>query len=181
MDLPYWIHEDYFIFKPNFNGSITDHLHIIIKYNKLIFSNYCDLETSIEQINGNESINNFSGSLFNKPLADSFDKLINLTLINFGDYFNKPLDNSLDKLINLTYLSFGYGFNKPLNNTLYYLSKLVYLKLGCKFNQELNLPSNIKILNLNCNNQNLIDSLPNSVEQLIFGYNFDLLINNLPN
>ena len=38
-----------------------------------------------------------------------------------------------------------------------------------------------KILTLDCNCLNLIENLPNSIEELNFGFNFDLEINNLPN
>jgi hypothetical protein len=38
----------------------------------------------------------------------------------------------------------------------------------------------VRILKLNCNNK-IIDNLPNSIEELYFGYNFDSGLNNLPN
>ena len=61
------------------------------------------------------------------------------------------------------------------------MTKLKYLKLGFKFSQELILPSNIKILYIECNNKYLIDWLPNSIEQLYFGRYFDSPLNDLPN
>ena len=47
MEDKYWIYEDYFIFKPNFNGLITDYLNLMVKYDKLIFSNYNSLKKNI--------------------------------------------------------------------------------------------------------------------------------------
>jgi len=49
------------------------------------------------------------------------------------------------------------------------------------FNQELIILSNIKKLKLNCNNINLIENLPNSIEQLDLGDSFNLKLSNLPN
>ena len=182
INLPYWIHDNYFIFKPHFNGLITDYLDIIIKYNKLIFSDYNELEDIVQIITDNKNFNpyNHIGSGFNQLLTNSLDKLINLTQIIFGENFNQPLEKSLVQLTNLTHITFGYHFNQPLQESLYYLTKLEFLKLGHEFNQELYLPPNIKILALDCNNQNLIDSLPNSIEQLNLDINFNLPLDNLP-
>ena len=121
------------------------------------------------------------GYKFNKSLDNSLNKLINLKYLIFSDYFDQALTNSLNKLINLTHLTFGYSFNHPLSNSLYYLTKLEHLTLGHKFDQELNLSPSIKILTLNCNNQNLVDNLPNSVEQLNLDHDFRFpLLDNLP-
>ena len=35
-------------------------------------------------------------------------------------------------------------------------------------------------MDLNCNNRNIIDYLPNNIEELYFGYNFNLELNDLP-
>jgi hypothetical protein len=180
MDLSYWTHEDYFIFKPDFNGSITNYLDIIKPHSKLVFSNFGDLNLCIEQ--DNFYPNNFYldkkyiGSKFDQPLANSLDQLINMTHINFGYKFNYPLSKSLNQLRNLTHIYFGYWFNKPLGNSLDKLINLTHLT----FSEYFNRPSNIKILALNCNNKNLIDSLPNSIEQLNFDYCFNLPLDNLP-
>ena len=42
------------------------------------------------------------------------------------------------------------------------------------------IPYNIKYLNLNCNNQNIVENLPNSIVELVLCYDFDLELNNLP-
>ena len=129
----YWIHEDCFIFKPDFNEPIDNYIEIIKNYNKLIFSNHKHLAST---------------TIIN-------DKIKYFTP---GSKFNQPLTNSLDKLTNLTHLTLGY-----------------------EFTHELYLSPNIKILTLDCNNQNLIDNLSNSIEQLNFNQNFNLLLDNLPN
>ena len=161
MDIEYWIYQDYFIFKPKFNGSIVDYTDIISNYNKLIFSNYDDLDTTIKKIKETEYDNyliyfdkfnfdkplknavpelvtNFitdTNCLFNKALGDSLSKLTNLTQINFGHDFNQPLTNSLDQLINLTHITFGYHFNQPLTNSLDHLTNLKLIDFGFWFNQ----------------------------------------------
>ena len=128
---------------------------------------------------------------FNKPV----DNLPNtLTHLTFGIYFNKPVDNlpntlthltfdyyfnqPVDKLPNtLTYLTFCYIFNQPINN----LPKtLIHLTFGQKFDKRVDLPLNILYLKLDCNNQYLINNLHNGIEELEFGFNFNLELNNLP-
>jgi hypothetical protein len=120
------------------------------------------------------------GDEFNKPLSNSLDKLTSLQYLSFGGCFNRPLSNSLDKLISLQYLTFGEEFNKPLTNSLAKLTSLEQLTLDCLFDQQLDLPSNIKYLVLDCNNQYIIDNLHNNIEELTLSYGFDLELNNLP-
>jgi hypothetical protein len=119
MENDYWTYEDYFIFKPTFNGPIKNYIEIIKNYRVLIFSNYDNLQTNIELIrNSRNSYGHYVRSRFNRPLTTSFNELINLTQITFSNCFNKPLSNSLDKLTSLEYLTFGLSFNKPLSNSL---------------------------------------------------------------
>ena len=103
------------------------------------------------------------GSKFNQPLFNSLDKLTSLQYLTFGWEFNQLLTNSLDELTSLQYLTFGCNFNKPLTNSLVKLSLSQHLTLGYRFNQPLDLPSNIKYLVLNCNNQSIIDNLHNNI------------------
>jgi hypothetical protein len=134
----YWVYQDCFIFKPEFNGSIIDYLDIIKQYNKLIFSNYNDLESSIKKINGEKFYSEkYNGSKFNVQLGNSLDKLINLTNLTFGEAFNQPLSSSLDQLVNLTHLTFDLYFNQPLENSLYKLINLTHLTFDSDFNQPL--------------------------------------------
>jgi len=65
----------------------------------------------------------------------------------------------------------------PINN----LTQLQQLTFSYKFNKELDIQTNVKILKLNCNNKKIIDYLPNSIEELYLGSNFNLELNDLPN
>jgi hypothetical protein len=47
MNYNYWIYEDKFIFKPDFNEVINDYIKIIKDYKILIFTNYKDLKICI--------------------------------------------------------------------------------------------------------------------------------------
>ena len=138
MALLYWVYEDYFIFKPYFNGSISDFIHVIKQYDKLIFSNYQNFDLVIKnELFGHNCHKDASCSKFNKPLLNELDELANLKELTFGWYFNHPLANSLDKLINLKQLIFGYSFNKPLSNSLDQLINLEKIIFGTCFNQLL--------------------------------------------
>jgi hypothetical protein len=84
----YWTYDDYFIFKPEFNGSITNYLNILIKYKKLIFSDFdqkVDIKTIINK-NYNQALS--GNSKFNQPLSNTLDQLSNLTHIDFSSSFN---------------------------------------------------------------------------------------------
>ena len=79
----------------------------------------------------------------------------------------------------LIHLTFETKFNQkiptlPLNIT--------NLTLGLEFEQQYDIPSNIKYLKLNSNNQYIINYLPNSIAELELelGEYFDLQIENLP-
>jgi hypothetical protein len=53
--------------------------------------------------------------------------------------------------------------------------------LGFNYNQSFEIVSNIKNLTIDCNNINLIENLPSTIEELNFGVNFHLELNHLPN
>ena len=55
------------------------------------------------------------------------------------------------------------------------------ITFGHDFNQSVMLPFNITYLKLNCKNTNIIDYLPESIEELELYLNFNLELNNLPN
>ena len=98
----YWIYEDKFIFKPEFNEPIDNYVDVIKNYSQLIFSNYDVLELYIDTNNDYEfkySID-YKGSIFNYPLTYSLNNLT-LTHLTFGWNFNQPLSNSLNKLTSL--------------------------------------------------------------------------------
>ena len=131
-----------------------------------------------------DNLNNLTkltfGRSFNHPFSVLLGDLNNLTQLTFGEYFNHPVTGVLDNLKNLTQLTFGHSFNQPISVLLGDLNNLTMLTLGYCFNQELNIPLNIKILKLDCNNK-IIDNLPNSIEELYLGEYFDSELNNLPN
>ena len=229
MSNEYWVYQDYFIFKPHFNEPVENYVNIIKDYKKLIFSDFNDLESNIYP--DEKFIKYYTGSIFNKPLSNSFEQLDCLKELTFGNEFSQPLENSLLALVQLEKLTFGFEFSQPLGNSLSNLTQLKILIFGClfnepvydslnklvqleelkfdnnfnqpisnllvcltkmkkitlgkEFNQELFLPSNIKILKLdlvtNHNNQNFIDNLPNTIEELYLYSRFNLELNNLPN
>ena len=77
---------------------------------------------------------------------------------------------------NITHLTFGDHFNKQVIIP----ENVTHLTFGWNFNQQVNLP-NIKYLEIDCNNIDIIENLPNSVEEIEFDYYFDLELFNLPN
>ena len=87
MDNNYWIYEDYFIFKPEFNGLISHYIDIICNYKNLIFSNYdyydYDIFIKINNKFENKYFINYRPSQFNQTLNNSFDNLPSITSINF--------------------------------------------------------------------------------------------------
>jgi hypothetical protein len=185
----YWIIEDQFIFKPHFNLSIDVYKNIISQYNKLVFSDYDDVYACIKTNNeyDNKYSNNFIGSKFNQEV----DLPLNLVHINFGYRFDQKVDlppnlvhinfgcrfdQKVDLPSNLTHLTFGDYFNQKVN--LPY--NLKHLTFGYDFNQKVDLPLDIKYLKINSNNKNLIDYLPDSIEELVLDCDFNLELNDLP-
>ena len=164
-----------------FNHSLGDSLSKLVNLRELIFGDYFNLPLG----NSLSNLHNLGeltfGIDFNLHLGDSLLGLDNLTELTFGGYFNQPLGDSLLDLIKLQKLTFGYKFNQPLNDSLMNLHNLGELTLGCHFNQPFVIPDGIKKLTINCNSQHIVDYLPFSVEELIFGSCFDLELNDLPN
>ena len=155
----------YLIFSESFNNSVDNlpeyltHLTFGWKFNK--------------------QVDNLPKTLtflfFNFNFNHSVDKLPNsLTHLTFGSEFNHSVDNLPSSLYCLT---FGWKFNQKIDNLP---SNLTYLTIDYNFNKKVNLPHNIKYLNLRCNNQYIIDYLPDGIEELEFGMNFTLELNNLP-
>jgi hypothetical protein len=185
----YWIIEDQFIFKPQFDLPIDVYKNKISQYNKLVFSNYTDAHICIK------TNNKYYYEYYNKYLLSKFNQKVdlppNLVHINFGYFFNQKVDlppnlvyinfgeyfnQKVDLPLNLVYINFGEYFNQKVDLP----PNLIYLTFGHKFNQKVDLPLNIKYLKIDCNNKNLIDYLPDSIEELILDSNFDLELNDLP-
>ena len=100
----------------------------------------------------------------------------------FRPHFNQPISGGVfDKLTSLQHLTFGYRFNQPVGGVFDKLTELQGLTLGYSFSQPLDIPPNIKILKLDCNNIHIINNLPNGVEELVLLYYFNLELNDLPN
>ena len=94
MDKNYWIYEDSFIFKPEFNEPIDDYIDIIKNYKKLIFSNYNDFKICIETNNNyiNKYQNNYIDSKFNQLPIKFYKKFYGapenkLKFIFLGDHY----------------------------------------------------------------------------------------------
>lgn len=63
----YWIHEKSLIFTPDFDEPLNKYFGLIKKSNKLIFSNYNDLDVCIKSNNCfSDNLNNYNKSKFNK-------------------------------------------------------------------------------------------------------------------
>jgi hypothetical protein len=205
----YWISGSKIIFKPEFNKPLDEFYELISKYNELIFSDYNDLNTLLKTINCDfkNSRLHFKPSKFNQPiiLGNNLKIIIfgicfnqpiilndNLRELRFGSYFNHPIILN----DNLRELSFGSCFNHPIilpkklvslclgrkfNESIIFGNELTILHLGTSFDKSINIPDTVKRLKLFCNNQYIVDSLPNNIIFLQLCLTFNLEINNLPN
>lgn len=106
-----------------------------------------------------------------------FDKQIvlpsKLKCLKFSDYFNQPIILP-NKLIEL---ELGRDYNQPIvlpNN-------LMYLRIGHCFKHNIVLPETLCDLIIDCNNYNIIDNLPNNLDNLCTGFMFFLPFDSLPN
>ncbi len=119
------------------------------------------------------------GKNFSQPVDNLPPNLLSLEL-NCKN-FSHPIDN-LPKNLNLLYLIFDNDFSHTLNNLPTNITKLkIYTPNALDYNY---LPSNVKKLDISIQtdknyDKNLIDNLPNSIEELSIDGNFSL--DNLPN
>ena len=152
----------------------------------------------------NQVISVLPSTLTHLTFGNNFNQVISvlpptLTHLIFGHYFNQVisvLPSTLTHLIfghdfnqvisvlpsALTHLTFGNNFNQVVSVLP---PTLTHLTLGGNFNQQITFNPNIKYLKLHCDNQQLIDTLPNSITTLELGlgdYSFGLKsqVNNLP-
>ena len=100
----------------------------------------------------------------------------NVTHLTFGTWFNQQVIIPQ----NVTHLIFGHIFGHNFNQQIIIPQNVTHLTFGHHFNQRVNLP-NIKYLQIDCNNIDIIENLPNSIEEIIFGSRFNLELQNLPN
>lgn len=114
-------------------------------------------------------------SIFNKKI-NKLPKNLEYFQLNYRNNYNYDYDIPLCE--NLKYLEICPDFNSKftINNKLE--------NLICYFNfvDKINLPESLKSLTLYHENQYLIDNLPNSIEEIIFGWWWKKLeLDNLPN
>lgn len=68
----YWIYEDKFIFKPDFNNTLDKFYNLISNYNELIFSDYDNLDILLETDKNNIDVKveakSYMGSKYNQPI-----------------------------------------------------------------------------------------------------------------
>lgn len=145
----------------SFNSLITLPKHLV----KIIFNHYFDQEIELPKHLEYLSF----GTYFNKKIYLP----PSLKCLKFSDYFNQPIILP-NKLIEL---ELGRDFNQPivLPNTL------MYLKIGYKFTHKMGLSESLIELIIDCNNNGLIENLPNSLNNLITGFMFFLPFETLPN
>ena len=158
MNNDYWINEDYIIFKPEFNKSISNYIHVMKNYKKLIFSNYDDYKICI-------STNNIYNNNYYK---------------NYKNYkyseFNQPILNSLNNLTQLQQLTFGYNFDQELNIQ----TNVKILKLNCNNRKIIDyLPNSIEELYLGYYFNLELNDLPKSLEKLYLPKNYNMEIKNI--
>ena len=117
--MDYITKDNIIIFAPNYNDLLDTNL--LLKFNKLIFSDY---ELSDELFEAFENNNfkklNFNYSKFNQKVNNLSPSITHLT---FGDNFNQEVDNLPQ---GLTHLTFGNSFNQICNIP----SSIKYIKLN---------------------------------------------------
>ena len=129
----YWIYEDYFIFKPEFNEELDDYVELLLNYKKLIFSDYDDYKICIETNNKFE-IKYCNNIYLIENMPNSIEELY------LGGCFDLELNN-LPNSIKIISFHYNSEYNKELNNLPKSLEKLYLPK---KYNKE------IKKINPNC-------------------------------
>ncbi len=159
--------DEYLIFKPQFNGSLDKYKDSLNKCTHLIFSNYDDWKLCIKTDNQRNKIysTQFVGSKFGNVIGSIFFLIKTC-------WFIKPIELNQK----LTHFTMGERFNQPIQLN----QNLTQLLVGYNFNQPIELTNKIKYLCLCSNSCNLIDNLPNGVEELKLEYYFNSPMNDLP-
>lgn len=97
-----------------------------------------------------------------------------MTHVMFGYNFNKPIE--LPR--NVIYVCFEHIFSQPIILT----KKMTYLSMGYHFKiRPIDIASNITTLDIQCNNYDFVDNLPNNVKHLYLGCFFTIPIFNVAN
>lgn len=193
--------DEIIIFRPLYNDDLANYETVISNYKKIIFSNFENMLTSIEDNNlmiledySNEefnkiincvyskphlfkpnfsSIKNYKKSQYNYPI--NFNYYEHVTHLTLGHDYNCSFYYTPESSLNLTHLTFGHSFNQ----TLILPKNVTHLTFGNKFNQKINLPNNLTHLTFGYEfNQKV--NLPEKLTYLIFGFNFNQKVN-LPN
>ena len=151
----YWIVDNKFIFKPNFNELIDKYFELISNYNELIFFNYTDINICIE-------INNLYCFKYNDNISKFNQKIKlpeNLTYLTFGRDFNQKVELPLG----IKYLKLE---NDTMHNLDYLPDGIEVLELGKYLNNDslCNLPNSLKIIKLNKNYNGNIKCLPTNTK-----------------
>ena len=182
----YITNKDTIIFNPKWNGPLD--IKLLSNYKKLVFSDYelsDNLFEKYEPDNSifkgskfNQEVNNLPNSLTHLTFGQNFNQEVNvlpnsITHLTFGICFNQKVNNLPNSL---THLTFGWKFNQEVNDLP---KSLTHLTFNYDFNQKIDIPFTIKYLKLDCNNSYIIDYLPDNIEELELGCNFNLELNNL--
>ena len=149
--------------------------------NKILFTKYYE---NIKGSKFNQEINNLPNSITHIILGTCFSQSVDylpesLIYLRLGILFNQSLDNLP---LSLTHLMINSKFTHTLNNLP---EKIIYLKIS--YNSDYNLSisnlsylKNLTHLILNYNYNNSIDNLPDSIKHLRLGANFRAPINTIP-
>ena len=154
----YWIQDNKFIFKPEFNSSNEVYVNLISESSELIFSNYDDVNICAKTKNKYEEKykKNYQYSKFNRQV----ELPENFTLITFGLKFNRQVE--LRK--NLTLITFGHYFKQNIELP----NKLTHLTFGNYFNKEIKLPENLLNLTFGLDFNHQVE-LPKNLTLITFG------------
>jgi hypothetical protein len=145
MEEKYWIYQDNWIFKPDFNEPLDKYIGIIkqsigikIEFEtnlKFYFATY-NTKNKILSLNilfvGYNCVILIFSNYDSKEICAQTNNRYNVEYHkNYKkSKFSHPLSNSLDNQIKLTHLTFGYYFSHPLANSLDNLTNLTHLTFG---------------------------------------------------
>jgi len=129
------------------------------------------------------------GRKFDKPIGSNGKSFLpeGISKLDFDYYFNQPIENYIPK--GVTSIKFGNFFNQQICTTDGKPSLpdgLIYLEFGCAFNRPICndttffLPNSIQILKFGKNFNNFIPHFPRNLKEIHFGSSFNQPVDNLP-